>query len=852
MHVIFFQNLRLAFTIARRDLRGGWRGRARTLGLLVAGIFVGVAAVALVGTGVQSLSDAAHRGALETVGGDVSLRLYHRAPTPDEREVMDREGLTSLSAELRPMARTEGRGGGHSLLVELKGVDDAYPLYGAVATEPEGALPQLLDGRGAVADAALFDALGLKIGDRIEIGQASYELRARLTHEPDRAFRAFSLGPRVMVALDSLPSTGLVQPGAEVYFYTRLKLLSGADGVAALKRIEEAFPESGWRMVNAQTGVPGVERSLLMAHVVLLFLGLGVLLIGGAGIIGAVRAHITAKLDVIAILKSIGTPPVVITWALGFEVLFAAALGAALGVGVGAFAPLLAAQVLADHLPFDLSPWPAFKPLLGAWLFGVLVALTFAAWPLAALRSITSRELLRERFDHHPGRIGWRGAMGAGVVVLGIAAVVFWVSPMPVLTLVFLGGGLGLALLYLGLGKVFARLAQMAARRAGRRRVVLRMALGNLYRPGAPTSAVVMALGLTLTMLVALDGIECAAQRHVGATLPASAPDLVMFSIPVDRAQQLSRDLAAQDSVQSLRVMPFLHARVQAIRGVPVRDLKIPGSLNWVIRGDRGVSFSAAQPPGGEVIDGTWWTPEQAAEAWLSVDSGVAAKLGLELGDELTLNVSGIAVTGRIANLRRIDWTGLDLDFPILATPGALQSVPHTYAAALKAQPGRLADMRTYVRDHYPDVPLIEVADVIDALAGALNAIVEALRIAAMMTGLAALVVLAGSVMQGLSERLDEALLFKVLGARRSQLLGQLAVEFAVLGGLVALVAVPLGLSVAGGVARAAGMSGWSLDVGGGVQLALAAIVVTVVVGVVVTSGAYTAAPSRYLRNRGV
>lgn len=844
----FFYTIILAMSIARRDLRGGLSGRARTLGLLVAGVLVGVAAVALVGASSQSLRDGARQGGLEAVGGDLSLRLFHRAPTADELNAISTHGQASVTAELRPMVQVDGK----SLLIELKGVDPAYPLFGQIVTEPANTLTGLLQDRGAVADGAVFDDLGLSIGDEIAIGATRYTLRAKLLAEPDRAFRAFSLGPRVMVALDSLPSTGLVTPGAEVYYYTRVKLADQADAGKAMKRIDERFPHSGWRMVNAHEGVPGVERTLAMVHVLLLFLGLGVMLVGGAGISGAVRAHITAKMDIIAILKSIGAPPNVIALALGFEVLAGAGLGAVLGVALGAFGPALAAGALADQVPFALSPWPSVKALVGAAGFGLLVALLFAWWPLMAVRRVTTRQLLRERFDHTPGRIGWGGAAGALAIIAGLAVLVFWVSPMPVLTVAFLLGGLALALVFFGLGKALMRLARWLSRRLSKSNVVLRLALGNLHRGGAPTGAVVMALGLTLTLLVALDGIERAAGEHVATTLPSTAPDLVLFSIAKDRAEDLRMALSGWDGLESQRIMPFLHARVQAIDGVAVRDLKIPASLNWVVRGDRGVSFAQRMPAGGTLTAGTWWEPQDQSSRLLSVDAAIAAKLGLRVGDAITLNVSGLPVTGRIANLRTIDWTRLDLDFPILASPGALEAVPHTYAASLKAKPGRGGELEQLIAADFADLARVRVDGVIAALARALDAVVAGLRIAALMTGVAALVVLAGSVLQGLSARMDEALLFKILGAKRSQMLVHLVAEFTVLGVLVSIVAAPLGLAVAAGVSRAAGLSGAQVALGGAMVLALIAILVTVAVGVLATWSAYASAPSRYLRNRGV
>ena len=846
-----FKDIALAARIAARDMRGGARG----LWLLVAGVLVGAAAVALVGATSQSLIDGARRGALEAVGGDLSLRLFHRPPSEAEISVIRREGDVSVTAELRPMARAvrDGHADGAPVLVELKGVDRPYPLYGAVEIRPNFNLYQTLNQSGgvygAVADPALFDALGLEPGDSIQIGDAQYQLRGALITEPDRAFRAFTLGPRIMVLSESFPATGIVDEGTEAYFYTHVKLAPGEDAKAALARIDQAFPDAGWRMVNAHEGVPGVERTLAMAHVLLLFIGLGVMLVGGAGISGAVRAHVAEKMEIIAILKSIGTPPGVITLAIGCEVMAAAAIGAAVGIGLGAFGPGLAAQALAAQLPFALEATPAVKPLLAAGMFGVLVAALFAWWPLMGVKDMNARVLLRERIMHAPGRLGPGGWLGAGGLMAALMALVFWVSPMPALTVGFLVGALALAAFYYALGYGLSRLAKVLAKGRG---AAVRLALGNLYRAGAPTGPVVMALGLTLTLLVALDGIGNAASRHVQATLPHSAPDLVAFSLKPEMAARLEAQLQASGFVERHRILPFLHARVQAIGGVAVRALKIPASLNWVIRGDRGVSFAAQPPEGGTLTEGAWWNASQAQHTAFSLDAGVAKKLGLGLGDEITLNVAGRTRTGPILNLRAIDWTGLDLDFPIIATPGTFTGIPHTFAASMKAKPGDAAALEAFVKIRFPDAPLIRVADVLRALAKVLEAVVAGLEAAALMCGLAALVVLAGSVLQGLSERTNEALLFKVLGARRRQLLGQLAVEFLGLGVLVALAAVPLGLGVAYGVARAAGLGNVSVSWSGGMALAGAAIAVTLGVGLLATLGAYTATPARVLRNRGL
>ncbi len=837
----------MAARIALREMRGGLHG----LWLLVAGVFIGAAAVAMVGATSQSLMDGARQGGLQSVGGDLSLRLYHRPPSDAERAVIGREGIVSLSAELRPMARARksNHESGAPLLIELKGVDRHYPLYGDVQAQPAYDFQKSLIRRdgvyGAIADPAMFEAMGLSVGDHVQIGNARYQLRGTLVVEPDRSFRAFTLGPRMIVSGESLGATGLTGAGAEVYHYSRVKLPDGSnardDASAALARIDQAFPQSGWRMVNAHDGVPGLERALEMAHVLILFIGLGVMLVGGAGISGAVRAHIADKLEVIAILKSIGAPPRVVSAAIGIEIMAMALVGCVVGVGLGAMGPALAATALDGHVPFSLDSVPRMKPLIAAGLFGMLVAALFAWWPLMRVRHMKAQALLRARISHSHGSPNVTDWLGAGVIVLALIALVFWVSPIPLMTVIFLVGALALAVLYFGLGLAFTRLAKILARGKG---ATVRLALGNLYRAGAPTGPVVMALGLTLTLLVALDGVGVAASRHIQQSLPQTAPDLVAFSLKPETAERLDQNLAASGLLEHARIMPFVHARVQAIGGVGVADLDLPGSMNWVVRGDRGVSFAAELP------DGQPWKGTQSERPGFSVDFDVAKKMGLQLGDKITMNIGGEARTGEIFNFRSVDWTGLDLDFPIIATPMTFAGIPYTYAASLKARQGSAAALEAHIKTHFPGVPLVRVADVLGSFSKALDALLVGLRTATLMWALAALMVLAGSVLQGLRERTNEAVLFKVLGARRRQLLGQVMAEFLSLGALVAMAAVPLGLGIAFAMARAAGVRGANIFWAGGAQLAVAAILVTLAVGLAVTLAAYRTKPGQVLRYR--
>ena len=251
-------------------------------------------AVAIVGTISESLKKNAHMRALETVGGDISFRLFHRPPSKIELSSISKNGTVSITTELRPMARAYDNKNKEprSMMVELKGIDHQYPLYGKLKTDPKHKLLKLLDQieglHGAVGDPALFESLGLKVGDSIMIGEKRYQLRGKLLFEPERAFRFFKLGPRLIVLGSTLSSTGLISEGAEVYYYTLLKLPNGTNTFDSAERIRtiinQDLPNSGWRVVNAHEGVPGLERTIEILYILLLFLSLSMMLLGGAGI----------------------------------------------------------------------------------------------------------------------------------------------------------------------------------------------------------------------------------------------------------------------------------------------------------------------------------------------------------------------------------------------------------------------------------------------------------------------------------------------------------------------------------------------------------------------------------------
>jgi len=780
----------LALRLAGRELRGAAGGFV----LLVVGIALGTAAIAAIGLLSVAVLDGMREGARASIGGDVSLRLFHRPPAPEHLAAFGAAGTVSLTAELRPLAWRDGR----SALVELKAVDDVYPLYGALRLDPPLARAEALGRRngvwGAVVAEALLVALDAEIGGTVTVDGQRFELRALIADEPDQALRAFTLGPRMIVALPAVAGSELVAPGAQVYWYSRIRLHEGVDGGAWIAAFERAVPHAGFRIVHAGEGVPGAERTLALVSSLLTFVAMGILLVGCVGVANGVSAWLDRKRDTIAILKSLGARSPLILRIYLAQVAGAAAAGVVLGLAGGAAAFAVAAPMLGEWLP--VAGGLRAGPLLTAGGFGFLAALLFSLWPLA--RAEVQRPQVLFRHETTPLTV-WprpRRLLALAALAAALAGLLVWSAPLPIVAAVFAAAAALVVAAFLALGRLVAIAARVTGRLSAlHRHPLLRLALANLHRPGAPTASLVTAAGLCLTLVVAVEAMRENAERHLVATLPVTAPGLVVLNILPGEGERFDAFMAEAPQVERWERAPFLHARVTGIGDHAVADLRIPADVAFVVRGDRGISWRAAAPAEG-LVAGAWWPEDHAGPALVSLDERAARRMGVGIGDTLTLDVLGEPLRAEIVNLRRVDWAGLGLDFPILLSPPA-EPPPHREIAAVwttsAAGPEAARDLRLALAQAFPEAPTILVEEVTAFLETAVGGAGTALRALSAATGLAAFLVLTGAVAASRRRRLREAILLKVVGATRGQVMAATAIEFALIGLAAALAALVLG-----------------------------------------------------------
>ncbi|ACJ00452.1 ABC transporter permease [Rhodospirillum centenum] len=796
----FWTQARLALTIARRELRGGLTG----FRIFLACLTLGVGAIATVQSVSGGILDALRSDGRAILGGDVALRLLYREATPDQRAWLAERGTLLTSAEMRAMAR-DPQDAGRSALVELKSVGPAYPLYGTFEiadgalvqdrTDVQAALAERGGTWGALIEDTLAARLDLAPGDRVAVGEAVLEVRGLIAREPDRAGSgSFSLGPRLLVADGALAATDLVQPGSLITWSYLLRLPPGSDPAAFRTSVEETFPAAGWRIRDFTDAAPQLARFIDRLTLFLTLVGLTALLVGGVGVGNAVRSYLESKTATIATLKCLGARGGLIFEAYLAQILALALLGTALGLLLGAVAPVLAGRALAGLLPITARIGVYPEALAVAAGFGLLTALAFSLWPLGRAREVPAAALFRDAVAPGGGRPRPLVLALLLAAVAGLAGLAVGTADAKLFAAAFVAGSAATLGAFWAAGWLVTR---VAARLGRPRRPVLRLALANIHRPGNPTGAVVLSLGLGLTVLVAIALIEGNFRRAVLETMPEGAPAFFFVDIQPDQLDDFSRTVLAVPGTADLNRVPQLRGRISTVNGRPAEEAVVNREHAWVLNGDRGVTYRAEAPADDKVLAGGWWPADYRGPAKLAVYKDIADAFGIGPGDRMAINILGRDIEAEVAVVRDLDFRSMGINFTLVFSPGVLEAAPHTWLATVRAEPDSELAVQRAVTERYSNITAVRVRDALETVGSILTNIGMAVRVTAAVTLLAGTLVLAGAIAAGHRRRVYDAVVLKVLGATRGTVLRAFLLEYGLLGLITAAVASLLGSLVA-------------------------------------------------------
>lgn len=853
----------LSLKFARRELRAGFRG----FYIFMACLVLGVSAIAAVQSLSRGLSESLIYDGKHILGGDIAMRTLYAPATKEQQKFLQKKGVLTVVAETRAMARREDET--DAALVELKAVDHFYPLYGVMEYVDEQGnkidkvtqdlLLAHIDEKGndvsdygALVEKELLTRLNLHVGDRIFIGTMPFVINGIIAREPDRISNmGFALAPRVLINRQAaFEKSGLAESGSQVYYSHRIFTphIKTPAGILALQDdIEKAFPDATWRGRNFYNASPRAERTIDRLTLFLTLIGLATLLVGGVGISNAVRAFLEGKLSNIATLKCLGASRKFVFRVYMTQIFLLAALGIALGVALGASVSLVAGGYITEAFSLTNKVGVYPQALLLAASFGFLTTLVFSLWPLGRAAMVPPSDLFRDLVAHSEKKPSLNVILGIVIAAQAMALLAIASSTNPQFTLWFAGAAAGCFVVFYAYA---AAVKAMARRVRGARKPEWRMAVSNLYRPGNVSASIILSLGLGLTVLTAIAMVEYNFTRLLRDDLAADAPSFFFLDIQQGQREGFGQLIEGHAGTRNLLMTPNLRGRITHVNGVEAEKALVDKNEDWVIRSDRGFTYTARRPPYGEMTEGEWWPEDYSGEPLVSISTDVSRAFDIGVGAKITALILGRSITATVANVRDIDWGSFTMNFAVTFAPGTLEGAPATYLATAIVEEAQEIPLQTAIAKAYPNVTVVRVREALAAAEKLFRSAAVAVRASASLALVAGVLVLAGGIAAARRRHIYDSVVLKVLGATQGRVLKTFLLEYALLGTLTVVIAGGLGTLAAYAVLTGVMDMTWKFS-----PLALAnitglSLLITLGAGFAGTWRALRHKPAPYLRNQ--
>ncbi|WP_240724601.1 ABC transporter permease [Halomonas borealis] len=788
--------VRLSWKGLRRDLRAG------DVRALFVALTLAVAAATMIGFFLDRLERGLTRQAGQLLGGDVVLE-QSRPFDASLRGALEDAGLT-LSDQVDMVSMVSF--GEAFQPVSVKAVDAAYPHYGeSVVDLGEGAQARPSGPARGTAWVAprLAMLLDLEIGDRLRLGQTELEVSGVIEREADPSAGFGSFNPRLMVRVADLEATGLIQPGSRIE-YELLAAGSPAAVEAVTPRLERLRGE-GVEVRDVRRDRPRLGSALARADRYLSLAGLAAVLLAGVAVAMATRRYVERHLDTAALLRCFGARQAELVRLFALQLLWLALAASALGALLGLAGQALLLALLGSLLAVELPP-PGPMPLALGVFTALAVLAGFAGPTLLRLRRVSALKVLRRELDPLPASAWW--VVGAAALVFG--ALLWLYSGDPILACaLLLGGGLALTILW-GLGglllsALLALCSRLPARGGAGPRQALRLGGRQLARRRAASLGQLLAFSVALfamAMIALVRGDLLDAWRE---QLPENTPNQFAINIQPDERDAFAAALGEAAEGRS-DLYPMVRGRLTAIDGDAPRESVPPEARgDNALRRELNLTWRADLPEGNRLVAGDWFDAgavsgdEAASPVPISLESGLAGRLGLELGDTLTFTIGSASVAGEITSLRELNWDSFRPNFYVIFPPGVLERFGHSYITAFHLESGDSAVLGRLVRD-FPGVTLLDVEAILERVREVLSQVTRAVELVLVLVLLAGISVLHAALAASLPVRAHEAGLLRVFGAGDRLLWRVQGAEYALLGLASGLLAAALAELAAAGL----------------------------------------------------
>ena len=824
----------ISVLMAWREIRGSWRQFVFFLACLTVGVGA-VVGIELFATNVETLI---LRDARSLLGGDLEIRAAHQL-SESGRETLaalrDRNIDVTHVRELVAMAavpsmeQAQTSNAQATQLVELKAVEELYPLYGRVElTSRQPLHPALASVESscparpcfsAVVQESLLISLGIQLHDHVKIGQAWFAVTGILVKEPDRVASAFSLGPRVLISRQALQATDLVKPGSRIRERYLLRVPESLALGPLRGELQGRLGPEGAGVSSYRDAQPRIRRFLDQLTIYLGLIGLTSLFVGGIGIACTIHGFMRHKLTTVAILKTLGADAGLLMRVYLFQSLFMGCLGSLGGMALGVGLQRLLPALLGELIPLAVTSHVTGLPLAKGLLVGVVTTLCFTIWPLLTIREIPPALVFRREVEQHhvPVRAGswlrlaWNALLEIvrdrhrlGTALLtggGLTVLAAWQARSLTLGALFLlAFGAAVVLLQVGAWALLHGLRKLPRPRS----FVIRQALGNVQRPGNYTRGMAVAIGVGVMVIVTVALVKSSLLVALGERIPKDAPTFFFIDIQPDQREAFEEIVQREAHHSSYRLTPVVRARLKALDGNVVDPEEHKGKRNgWYFTREYALTALSVLPRDNVVVKGTWWTTDseemrkgdhenQEVPIRVSLEDEAAANLGVDLGSTIEFTVQGAAVSAVVESTRKVDWGSFSMNFFMILSPGALDGASMTYIASAKVEAEEEMPLQRALVRALPNVTAIKVGDVLANVARLLEQLAWAIQGIALLSMVSGAVVMTAALSSTRYRRLYESAILKAVGGTRRIVVESFAVEFALIGGLAGLIGVGL------------------------------------------------------------
>lgn len=824
---------------AVRDIRSGFRSFYLALICLV----IGLASITTVQVVATSILDSIQKNSLTILGADWVVRqIYNPVGDAERKWILDKGAIISETIEMRPMLINPITG--DTVLVELKIVDDAYPLYGDITLASGEKFSERI-AQGILLDPSLKDRLQTSVGQKLQLGEAQMVVADWIENEPDRAGSGrFGLAPRVIMSLNQFKKTGLQKLGSLISFDTRVKWTGS--NIPKADEFESAFPAATWRLTTSENASPQIQRFVKNLLQFMTLVGLSALLIGGIGVANGLGVFFEKRLASIAIYKMIGVPQTILRKIYAYQIAMMTVIGIIIGVGIGAIIPIVGLSFLKDMLPFPISLNYSVESLAAPAVFGIFITWIFALWPFGKAELTSPLLLFRQGLPENIKRPSFDILVIMASLVICLCGFIFYTAVDQRFALFFIVGALTCFIVFWAIGFLIKK---STGKIAERMTVVPRLALTNLGGPRSATTLTLVSIGIGLTVLGGITLIDRNMRGILTERMPKDAPSFFFIDIQPSQKSDFEKMISNWPNTRKLVMTPNLRGRIISVNGIKAEDALIDQRERWLLQNDRGFTYLANQPEHSTITSGEWWPENYQGPPLISVVDDVERGFGIKPNDMVTVNILGRDITAKVANVREVNWTSFTINFAITFAPGTLDNAPHNWLATVIAPIDEEAALQKEISRQFPNISMVRVSEAVKSIQTVLSQMVAAIRIMAILALVTGVFVLAGALISTRIQRSYDIVILKVLGMPRRQMLKGLGIEFMILGLAASLIASLLGVGISWGVLDPLMDLGWVFYPLLTAGIILSGLLVIFITGLWTMWSILNASAGTYLRN---